>query len=110
VNIKKVENLTANGLMQPAGLAIYALRTEAKSKVYSFENPEVALAPEMEAQFRANESAWQYYQALAPGYRKASSAWVMGAKQATTQHKRLEILIADSAAGINQWKENKYKK
>jgi uncharacterized protein YdeI (YjbR/CyaY-like superfamily) len=77
VNIKKVENLTANGLMQPAGLAIYALRTEAKSKVYSFENPEVALAPEMEAQFRANESAWQYYQALHQAIEKhqAHGSW-----------------------------------
>ena len=34
----------------------------------------------------------------------------MSAKQETTKIKRLNELIADSAAGTNQWKDNKYNK
>jgi hypothetical protein len=34
----------------------------------------------------------------------------MSAKQETTQMKRLNQLISDSAAGTNQWKDNKYNK
>ena len=34
----------------------------------------------------------------------------MSAKQEVTRLKRLNELIADSEAGTNQWKDNKYKK
>jgi hypothetical protein len=34
----------------------------------------------------------------------------MSAKQEATQQKRLAELIADSEAGTNQWKDNKYSK
>jgi hypothetical protein len=34
----------------------------------------------------------------------------MSAKQEATRLKRLAELIADSAKGINKWKDNKYKK
>lgn len=110
VNIKKVENLIALGLMQPAGLAIYGYRTEKNSKIYAFENEEVALSPEFEKQFKENEIAWSYFQSLAASYKKPSSSWVMSAKQDATKLKRLQDLIADSAAQTNKWKDNKYKK
>ena len=34
----------------------------------------------------------------------------MRAEQEVTRLKRLNALIADSEAGTNQWKDNKYKK
>jgi len=42
VNIKKVAELTAAGLMMPAGLAAFARREEARSQVYSYENRHLA--------------------------------------------------------------------
>jgi uncharacterized protein YdeI (YjbR/CyaY-like superfamily) len=110
INIRKIEELTKKGLMQPAGLASFAKRTESKSRIYSHENDEVALTPNFQKQFKANKKAWEYFQALAPSYRKVSTHWVMSAKQEATRLKRLNQLIADSAAGTNQWKDNKYKK
>lgn len=110
VNIKKVENLIAQGLMQPAGLTSFKNRTENKSKIYSFENEEVKFSPDFEKQFKANKKAWDYFQSLAPSYRKPSSNWVMSAKQESTRIKRLNELIADSKAGTNKWKDNKYNK
>jgi len=110
VNIKKMQDLTEKGLMQPAGLAIFEFRKEHKSKVYSHENAEVRLSAEYEKKFKANKKAWAYFQSLAPSYRKPSTNWVMSAKQEVTQLKRLNQLIEESAAGTNQWKDNKYKK
>jgi uncharacterized protein YdeI (YjbR/CyaY-like superfamily) len=110
INIKKIEELTKQGLMQPAGLASFEKRIESKSKIYSYEKDEVELAPNFKQQFKANKKAWDYFQSLAPSYRKVSTHWVMSAKQEMTQIKRLNQLIADSAAGTNQWKDNKYKK
>ena len=110
VNIKKVEGLIEKGLMQEAGLVSFNHRTEDKSKIYSFENEEVKFSPELEAIFKSNKAAWDYFQSLAPTYRKPSSNWVMSAKEESTRLKRLHELIADSEKGTNKWKYNKYKK
>ena len=110
VNIKKVEGLIEKGLMRNAGLVSFNHRTEDKSKIYSFENEEVKFSPELEAIFKSNKAAWDYFQSLAPTYRKPSSNWVMSAKQEATRIKRLHELIADSEKGTNKWKYNKYKK
>jgi uncharacterized protein YdeI (YjbR/CyaY-like superfamily) len=110
INIKKMEALTKQGLMQPAGLESFKKRSEHKSKIYTYENEEVKLSSDFEKLFKANKIAWNYFQSLAPSYRKLSSRWVMTAKQEATKLKRLNSLIADSEAGTNQWKDNKYKK
>jgi uncharacterized protein YdeI (YjbR/CyaY-like superfamily) len=110
VNIQKIGELTKQGLMQPAGLASFENRKENKSKIYSYENKEVKFSPELEKQFKANKKAWNYFQSLAPSYRKPSTNWVMSAKQETTKLKRLNELIADCQAETNKWKDNKYNK
>jgi uncharacterized protein YdeI (YjbR/CyaY-like superfamily) len=110
INIKKIEALKKQGLMQPAGLASFEKRTESKSRLYSYEKDKVELPPNFEKQFKTNKKAWDYFQSLAPSYRKVSTHWVMNAKQETTRLKRLNQLIAESATGTNQWKDNKYKK
>ena len=110
VNIAKVEELTKKGQMKPSGLAVFSFRKEHKSKIYAFENPAVKLSPDFEKKFKANKIAWNYFQSLAPSYRKYSTSWVMRATQETTRIKRLNELIADSKAGTNKWKDNKYNK
>src|SRR6186713_2387423 len=107
INIKKVEELTKQGLMQPAGLASFEKRVESRSKIYSYEKDEAELTQSFKKQFKANKKAWNYFQALAPSYKKVSTHWVMRAKQEATRLKRLKELIADSAIGTNQWKDNK---
>ena len=108
INIRKIKELTKQGLMQPAGLASFEKRTARKSGIYFYENDEVVFAPHFEKKFKENKGAWKYFQSLAPSYRKVSAHWVMRAKQELTKIKRLNELIADSAAGTNKWKDNKY--
>ena len=110
INIKKVEELKKQGLMQPTGLASFEKRTEARSRLYSHEKEEAAFPANFIKQFKANKKAWQYFESLAPSYRTISAHWVMSAKQEATRLNRLNQLIAESAAGTNQWKDNKYKK
>jgi uncharacterized protein YdeI (YjbR/CyaY-like superfamily) len=110
INIQKIAELTKQGLMQPAGIAIFEKRKEIKSKIYTYENAEVKFPSEFEKQFKANKKAWNYFQSLASSYRKPSINWVMSAKQEATQVKRLAELIADCEAETNKWKDNKYNK
>jgi uncharacterized protein YdeI (YjbR/CyaY-like superfamily) len=100
VNVARVEALRAEGLMTPAGLAAYERRRADRTGVYSFERREAAaFTPEQEAEFRADTKAWEYFCAQPPGYRKVATHWVVSAKRAETQARRLATLIADSAAG-----------
>jgi len=110
VNIKKVAILSRSGRMHPAGIAAYNQRKESKSGIYAHEQSAVSFSPELERIFKANRKAWKFFQSLAPSYRKSSVNWIMSAKQAATQLKRLRMLISDSEAGMNQWKDNKYMK
>src|ERR1700730_5119318 len=71
VNIKKVAELTEQGLMMPAGIAAFARREEARSAIYSYENRHLAaLDPEREATFRANAGAWDFFSRQPPSYRQ----------------------------------------
>ena len=110
VNIKKIKSLTKDGLMHPAGLQSFRKKQAHKSKIYSHEIKGATFTLEFEKTFKANTKAWNYFQALAPSYKKVSIHWVMRAKQEATRLKRLKELIADSAIGTNQWKDNKYRK
>src|SRR6185436_19312812 len=76
INIKKVEALKKQGLMQPAGLASFGKRTDSKSRIYSYENDEAKLSLSFKKQFKANKKAWEYFHALAPSYKKVSIHWV----------------------------------
>ncbi|MEO5595097.1 MAG: YdeI/OmpD-associated family protein [Chitinophagaceae bacterium] len=109
INIKKIKELTKQGLMQPAGLASFQKRTESKSKIYSHEKNEVEFTKDANEKFKANKKAWKYFQSLAPSYKKTSTHWVISAKQESTRIKRLNDLISDSESGTNRWKDNKYK-
>jgi uncharacterized protein YdeI (YjbR/CyaY-like superfamily) len=99
VNIKRVQVLTEQGRMLPAGLAAFAARQEKKSVVYAYEQVEAVLAPEYLALLNKNKAASTFFAAQAPWYRKKASWWVMSAKKEDTQLRRLEKLIACCKSG-----------
>ena len=99
VNIKRIEELKAAGMVHPAGVATYENRDPKYQKRYSHENPDAGLAPRYERVFRANKAGWANFGKMPPSYRRPAIWWVMSAKQEATRERRLQTLIADSAAG-----------
>jgi uncharacterized protein YdeI (YjbR/CyaY-like superfamily) len=100
-NIARVEALEAEGRMTEAGRAAFAARDDARSGVYSFErDDEARLAPEQEERFRADAKAWEFFASQPPGYRRTAIHLVVSAKRPETRARRLDRLIADSAAGL----------
>jgi uncharacterized protein YdeI (YjbR/CyaY-like superfamily) len=98
VNIAKVADLTARGLMMPAGLAAFARREEARSGVYSYENRHLAtLDPGRQARFEAEAAAWEFFCKQPSSYRQLAIYRVMNAKREETREKRLALLIEASA-------------
>ena len=100
INVAKVEDLIAQNRMQPAGLAAYAMRTKAKTGIYSFER---AAPAELDAaqicRFKEHLQAWQYFESAPPGYKRTVTHWVTSAKQSATRERRLAQLIDACTAG-----------
>ena len=85
--------------MKPAGLAAFAARIEAKSRIYVYENAPLELSESLAKRIQRNKAAWKFLQAQAPWYRKRMAYWVSTAKKEETCLRRLEKLIQASAAG-----------
>lgn len=101
VNIAKMDALRAAGRMLPAGERAFALRTEAKSGIYSHEQAQAAELADDELQaFRRDAAAWIYFEKLPPGYRKTILHWITTAKKPETRAARLAKFIGACAAGI----------
>jgi uncharacterized protein YdeI (YjbR/CyaY-like superfamily) len=97
-NVGRIEALRAEGRMQLAGEAAFALRTVERTGVYSFERA-AQLDAASEAALRAVPGAWEFHQRQPPGYQRSAAHWVMSAKRPETRARRLAILAAESAAG-----------
>jgi uncharacterized protein YdeI (YjbR/CyaY-like superfamily) len=106
VNIRRIGELIELGVVKPAGLAVFrrwdesaAGRAAADDSERGEARPQV-LSAEFERRFRANLEGWEFFEEQPPGYRRTATEWVMSAKREDTRLRRLETLIADSAAGL----------
>ena len=94
INLAKVQLLLAQGRMQPAGLQAYAGRLAHKSAIYAYERAQDATLSAAEtAQFQRDATAWAYFNACPPSYRKPVLHRIVTAKQAATRARRLQQLI-----------------
>ncbi|HSF24439.1 MAG TPA: YdeI/OmpD-associated family protein [Blastocatellia bacterium] len=99
INIKRAGELIEQGLMQPAGLKAFEARKENRSGIYSYEQRPFSFDGPYENRFSGNKSAWEFFQAQSPSYRRKLIWWVLSAKTEETRLKRLAKLIEDSAQG-----------
>jgi uncharacterized protein YdeI (YjbR/CyaY-like superfamily) len=100
INIKKVQELTKQGLMHPKGLKAFQARTKERSRIYSYEQRNIVkLDPFYEKKLRTIKKAHEFFQNQAPWYQKTCIFWVMSAKKEETRLKRLATLIECSQDG-----------
>ena len=86
--------------MQKAGLGAWEAREEKRTGVYSFEQDSHEMPAAYLRSFRTKAKAWKWFQAQAPWYRRTLTYWVTSAKKEETRKRRLDELIAKSAAGV----------
>ena len=99
VNIARVGELTALGLMKAPGLETFESRDRTAPARYSYEARPHALDPPYERMFKANPRAWTFFSSQPPGYRRTAIWYVVSAKQEATRLKRLGLLMAHSDRG-----------
>lgn len=94
VNERRAAELLKSGRMRAAGRKAFEARDPQKTVVYQYE-----LDPALLASFTANRTAWTFFEAQPPGYRKRLIWRVMSARQHDTRLRRLGEVIALCAAG-----------
>ncbi len=99
VNIKRYQELERQGLVHPSGRAAYEKRDEARSRIYSYENRPQRLDATSEAELRKHTSAWKFFDAQAPSYKRTAAYWVASARRVETRARRLRLLIEHSKSG-----------
>jgi uncharacterized protein YdeI (YjbR/CyaY-like superfamily) len=99
VNIARMEVLRKQDRLHPAGVAAFSRLKKSNSAIYSFENRKAAkLTAEQQRSFQPHRTAWNFFQAQPPGYRRMAAWWVISAKKPETRQSRLKRLIEDSLA------------
>jgi uncharacterized protein YdeI (YjbR/CyaY-like superfamily) len=99
VNVAKVEALAKAGLMEPAGLAVFAARREDRTAVYSHEqggDAALAFTTDEQERLQAVPGVWEYLSAQSGSYRRAVVHWLHTAARPETRERRLAQLISES--------------
>jgi uncharacterized protein YdeI (YjbR/CyaY-like superfamily) len=91
INIDRARRMIREGKMTAAGLRVFDPRNQTAALP-------TKLPALLEEQFRKREKAWENFTHFPPSYQRMSIGWVASAKQEATQFRRLQQLIAESAA------------
>jgi uncharacterized protein YdeI (YjbR/CyaY-like superfamily) len=93
VNIKRIEELIAAGIAEPAGISAFTNRDVTKTGKYSHEQEHVTLSEAYETLLKENNTAYTFFHSQAAYYKKAAAWWVMSAQKEETKIRRLHALI-----------------
>jgi len=91
INVERARRMIKAGKMKDAGLKVFDPRNQTPALP-------TELPAALEAEFRKQKEAWENFTRFPPSYQRMTSGWVASAKQKATQLRRLEQLIAKSAA------------
>jgi len=93
VNLKRLAELDALGLVHEAGRAARAKWDDSKQSGYSHEQGPMELDAASAKALRSNARAWRFWQAQNPSYRKMVAGWLRNPKREETRASRLATLI-----------------
>ena len=95
INRRRYADLKARGLLEAPGL-----ERAPTSRSGDAPRPSASVIPPyIERRLKANARAWEYFEQLAPSYRRAYVGWIDAAIQAATKERRLREAVDLLAAG-----------
>lgn len=97
INKEKIQRLTADGLIAPAGYEIIETAKQNGSWSILDEVEELMIPADLESEFETRPGSEDFFLSLSKSVRKAILQWLVLAKQPETRRKRL-LEIAERAA------------
>lgn len=102
-NKLRIERLTAQGLMRPAGLAaIEAAKADGSWDAFG-DVEELRVPDDLAAALAKHPDAQRFWDALPPGQRKLALYWIGSAKRPETRAKRIAESVTAAAEGRRIW-------
>lgn len=103
VNRARVEQLTKEGLINPAGQAMIDLAksTGTWDALVSVENE--IMPEDLEKRFAGNKKALKNFLAFAPSARRVILQWVLQAKRPETRKSRVERTVTEAAKNLKAY-------
>lgn len=98
INTKRAQELIGLGRMRAAGRKAFEARDAARTAALHAVRDNPRLDTARAAAFEANRTAWEFFQAQPPGYRRQAIWWIVSAKREDTRTRRFDQLLALSAA------------
>jgi len=98
-NTKRAQELIRLGRMRAAGRTAFEARDAKRTVAHHAVRDNPRLDKAREAAFKTYRTAWEFFQAQPPGYRRLAIWWIVSAKREETRTRRFDQLIAISAAG-----------
>ena len=92
-------NRLARALREAGGTVVFIQQENPKGDLFEAETQGWELLPEVTKTLEANPRAWQFFEQLAPSYRRAYVGWIHSAKRVETREKRLREAVSLLAAG-----------
>lgn len=99
INKDKIEQLTIEGRMTPAGLAVIEIAKQNGSWNSLDEVEALILPKDLEAAFLEREPAMDFYNGLSKSVKKMMLYWISSAKRPETRQKRIDELATLAALG-----------
>ena len=98
INTRRAAELIKEGRMRPAGKKAFDARDASRTAAHHAVRDNPRLDKSREAQFKANRTAWEFFQAQPPGYRRLAIWWIVSARREETRTRRFDQLLALSAS------------
>ena len=98
INTRRAAELIREGRMRPAGKKAFDARDASRTVAHHAVRDNPRLDKAREAQFKANRTAWEFFQAQPPGYRRLSIWWIVSARREETRTRRFDQLLSLSAS------------
>ncbi|MFL5543364.1 MAG: YdeI/OmpD-associated family protein, partial [Gemmatimonadaceae bacterium] len=95
INRRRYADLKARGLLAAPGLE----RAPTRNSGYAPRPPASVIPSYITKALKTEPRAWQYFEQLAPSYRRLYILWIDSAKRQETKEKRLQEAITLLAAG-----------
>jgi uncharacterized protein YdeI (YjbR/CyaY-like superfamily) len=104
VNKRRVENLIAQGLMMPPGLAKIELAKQNGTWTVLDAIEELMVPPDLADALAANPTAQSYFEKFSPSSKKIILYWIQSAKRPETREKRIAetVRLAEQNIKANQ--------